>query len=129
MLGSQPSLLYPQVSDSLPTHHHTCLGSCHSKTTCDRPLGLFTHNGNHSNKTSNAKGLLYSTLLQSSCVVRGAAEYIELFAPMPDGTRLLHVFNSYICSFLLFVCMYPCQAVISLYFACLFKAALLFIQI
>lgn len=111
----------PQVSDSLPIHqpHHTCyLGSCHHNITCDRPLEPFTHSENHGNKTSNAKGLLYSTLPPSSCVVRVALECVELFTPALNGIGLLYIFSSYIWSFFYcFVYIYPCWAVISLCFA------------
>lgn len=102
MLDNQPGSLFPQVSDSLPIHqpHHTCyLGSCHHNITCDRPLEPFTHSENHGNKTSNAKGLLYSTLPPSSYVVRVALECVELFTRALNGIGLLYIFSSYIWSF------------------------------
>lgn len=110
MLGSQPGSLFPRVSDSPPIHqpHHThYLGSCHSKITCDRPLESFTHSENHSNKTSNAKGLLHSTLPPSGCVVRAALECVELFTPALNGIGLLYIFNSYIWSFFIVLSIVP----------------------
>lgn len=117
--GQPARLTLSQVTDSPFTQQppHTCYsGTFFSKITCDRPLRPLTHDWNQGSKTLNGKGLLYSTLLQFSCIARDTFEHVELFVPASDGADC-YIFSILVSAFYGFFCLYPCQTVISLCFA------------